>query len=228
VTGDSPWGDPGGRSVSNGECGLKVWFKRRSLTWLVVVPALLVATCGDDAQAPTTTEVPITTEGPTTTGVATTPEPIETTSSVLAETTTSMAGSGDASALMTSDELCDLLPGAEIGALMNADARVTPFGGGPGVLCDLGIAWTGTSLHVIVGLQNNGGDDGFEEAVDFEARIFNIDPIAIAGVGDRAAGFGDRIIVQSGRSVVRIDGFPEELVMPQLEEIGRLIAAALG
>lgn len=129
-----------------------------------------------------------------------------------------------ASPLMTSDELCELLPTAEIGALMNAEARVTTFGGGPGTICDVGIAWTGTSLHVIVELLNNGGDAGFDDAVASQSSIFNVDPIDVGGIGDRAADFGGTIIFSSGQSVFRIGGFPEEVVDPELEEIGSLIA----
>ena len=134
----------------------------------------------------------------------------------------------EAATTTTTDELCELLPTAEIGAVMNPEARVTTSSRQSESMCDLGIVWTGTSLQVEVWLLNNGGDAGFEKEVGIEATLRNTDPIDIAGVGDRAAGFGDRIIVQSGQSVVRIGGFPEELVVPWLEEIGRLIAVALG
>jgi len=137
-----------------------------------------------------------------------------------------LAACGDddeASSPITSDELCALLPGAEIGALMNADARVTPVANS----CELVIE-TSPRMHVDVALLNSEGDAGFEQAVDNWATLLDIDPIAIGGVGDRAAGFADHIIVQSGQSVVRIGGWPEALVVPQLEEIGTLIAAALG
>jgi len=129
---------------------------------------------------------------------------------------------------VTSDELCEALPSAEIGVVISADAQVTTFGGGPGVMCDVGISFPGTTVHVVVDLLNRGGEEGFEEGVDREATLFNLDPIDIAGVGDAAAGFNNgMIIVLSGQSVVRIGGFPEELVNPEVEEIGRLIAASL-
>ena len=132
---------------------------------------------------------------------------------------------------MTADELCDLMPTVEIGEVMNAEHDVITFAS-PSESSTMCALLIGNLVNLAVDLLSGGGDAGFDEQVEVVSRLFASDTFEIEGVGDRAVGFessATQILVLGGRWTVRIAGSgPDEFSQEQAEQVGSLIAAALG